>query len=411
MTPREWATETVNVLQQNGYEALWAGGCVRDAILGKKPKDYDVATSATPDQVQEVFGIKKTLAIGKSFGVITVIGPQSAGHIEVATFRRDGGYSDGRRPDSVEFTDANEDALRRDFTINGMFFDPLKNQIIDFVGGENDIERKIIRAIGEAQQRIDEDKLRMLRGVRFAATYGFELEDSTLSAIQSRANEIDAVSPERIGTELRKMLGHSGKSHALHLLIKTNLWNEVLPFKASAIDWDTKIDLLSNLRTIDFPTAISALLCNSQQKASDLQDAWRLKNEEVSRADWILEHESRLAKAKDLNWSELQPMLISTHAEFAIKFLEAVSRTESALKHELDDSIERCRIQLQLPKEQLNPPPLIDGQVLMSLGISPGPQFKGILSSVREKQLDDKLKNRDEAIVWVKDQQSIDNSE
>ena len=401
MTPQAWATEIVKVLQDDGYDALWAGGCVRDAILGKKPKDYDVATSATPDQVQEVFGIKKTLAIGKSFGVITVIGPRSAGHIEVATFRRDGGYSDGRRPDSVEFTNAKEDAMRRDFTINGMFFDPIKSQVIDYVGGKKDIERKVVRAIGNAQQRIDEDKLRMLRGVRFAATYGFELEHSTLSAIQTRAKEIDAVSPERIGTELRKMLGHSSNSHALRLLVKTNLWSEVVPFEESEIDWDSKIGLLSNLNTPDFPTAVAALLSGTQHRAAGLQDAWRLKNEEVARADWILEHESELAEAKKLNWSALQPMLVSPHATSSIELLEALSKSGLAASKGLDDSIARCRKKLQLPPELLNPKQLIDGQTLKNLGISPGPQFKSILNAVREKQLDEALRNRDEAIDWV----------
>ena len=215
MTPRQWALEIVNQLQQAGYQTLWAGGCVRDALLDIKPKDYDVATAATPDEVQQLFGVKKTLSIGKSFGVITVIGTKSSGHIEVATFRRDGEYSDGRRPDSVQFTDAKEDAMRRDFTINGMFYDPIAEKVIDFVGGESDLERKLIRAIGDADQRIEEDRLRMLRGVRFAATYGFEIEAATMAAIQKRAADIDSVSPERIGTELRRMLAHRGKALSL----------------------------------------------------------------------------------------------------------------------------------------------------------------------------------------------------
>jgi len=229
MTPRDRAIQIVKQLQAAGHSALWAGGCVRDALLKKEPKDYDVATSATPDQVQQLFGHKSTLAIGKSFGVITVLGPKSAGPIEVATFRRDGGYSDGRRPDSVEFTDAREDALRRDFTVNGMFFDPIEEQVIDYVGGKDDLIAKQIRAIGDPDARIEEDKLRMLRAVRFATTYDFAIEENTLKAIQKQASQISAVSPERIGVELRKMLGHANKASAFLLLVETNLWPEISP--------------------------------------------------------------------------------------------------------------------------------------------------------------------------------------
>ena len=209
MNSREFAIQVVSTLQSAGHEALFAGGCVRDRLVGRTPKDFDVATSAVPETVREIFGKKKTLAIGASFGVITVIGPKGADPIEIATFRRDGGYSDGRRPDGVEYTDAREDALRRDFTINGMFFDPIKEEVIDYVGGKADLEAKQIRAIGDPNQRIEEDKLRMLRGVRFASTFGFELEPVTLKAIQEHAKEIDVVSGERIGAEMRRMLALS----------------------------------------------------------------------------------------------------------------------------------------------------------------------------------------------------------
>ena len=186
MESRDFAIEVVKTLQAAEHEALWAGGCVRDQLLGRTPKDYDVATSASPEQVRDVFGKRRTLPIGASFGVITVLGPKGSGvdPIEVATFRRDGGYSDGRRPDAVEFTDAKEDALRRDFTINGMFFDPVESKVIDYVGGKEDLAARVVRAIGDPSERINEDKLRMLRAVRFASTFGFELESATLAAVQ-----------------------------------------------------------------------------------------------------------------------------------------------------------------------------------------------------------------------------------
>src|SRR3954469_10452800 len=162
---REFAIDVVRRLREAGHQSLWAGGCVRDQLLGQMPKDYDVPTDAVPDRVREVFGRRRTLAIGASFGVITVLGPERAGQIDVATFRRDAAYSDGRHPDAVSFSDAENDAQRRDFTINGLFFDPIAEQVIDYVGGQDDLQRHVIRAIGDPLARIAEDKLRMLRAV------------------------------------------------------------------------------------------------------------------------------------------------------------------------------------------------------------------------------------------------------
>src|SRR5262245_25703221 len=199
---RDFALDIVRHLRGAGHEALWAGGCVRDQLLGLKPKDYDVATSATPDQIREVFGRRRSLPIGAAFGVITVLGPHEAGQIEVATFRTDAAYSDGRHPDSVAFTTAEHDAQRRDFTINGLFFDPVAEQVVDYVGGQDDLKRRTIRAIGDARQRLGEDKLRMLRAVRFAAAFGFTIEARTMHAIQEMAGDINTVSAERIGMEI-----------------------------------------------------------------------------------------------------------------------------------------------------------------------------------------------------------------
>src|SRR5688572_25996293 len=170
---RAFALEIVEKLRAAGFEALWAGGCVRDELLGLVPKDYDVATSATPEQIRNLFGRRRTLAVGAAFGVITVLGPRAAGQIEVATFRTDAAYSDGRHPDAVTFTTAEHDAQRRDFTINGLFFDPVAQKIVDYVGGQDDIQRRIVRAIGDPRLRLREDRLRMLRAVRFAATFQF----------------------------------------------------------------------------------------------------------------------------------------------------------------------------------------------------------------------------------------------
>src|SRR5208337_2552590 len=187
---RQFALEVVRRLRGAGFEAYWAGGCVRDELLGRRPKDYDVATSAAPPEIRGLFGQRRTLPLGAAFGVITVLGPRPAGMIEVATFRQDADYSDGRHPDHVTFSSAREDAARRDFTINGMFFDPIDGQVIDFVGGQEDLRNQLIRAIGSPRLRFGEDKLRMLRAVRFTAAFGFSIDAETAAAVCEMAAEI-----------------------------------------------------------------------------------------------------------------------------------------------------------------------------------------------------------------------------
>ena len=350
--------------------------------------------------MQNLFGKNKTIEIGKSFGVITVIGPKSAGNIEVATFRRDGGYSDGRRPDSVEFAEAKVDAFRRDFTINGMFFDPISEEVIDYVDGQADVDRKLIRAIGDPIKRIEEDRLRMLRGVRFAATYGFEIEAATMEAIEKRSADIDAVSPERIGTEVRRMLDHKNKARALRLLIESGLWEQVLPKKLQGhTGWSERFILLEQLDS-DFPTTLAALLAGTGVLASELQDAWRLKNEEVSKADWILANQSTLSTATELRWSQLQPLLISEHAKFALDLLQGM--IDAAMDEGLvQSSVDLCRKKLSLEPPVLDPEPLLSGKDLMELGMTPGPQFKSILEQVRAMQLDGELTTPQQARQWV----------
>src|SRR5580704_16424891 len=176
---REFAVEIVRKLQEAGFRALWNGGCVLDFLMGRTPKDYDVATDARPETVRDLFGRRRTLAVGANFGVIIVVGTKASGNIEVATFRREGPYLDGRRPEHVDFTGPEEDARRRDFTINGMFYDPINEQVHDYVGGERDLAAGVVRAIGRAADRMAEDKLRMLRAVRFAATLEFQLDSAT----------------------------------------------------------------------------------------------------------------------------------------------------------------------------------------------------------------------------------------
>ena len=414
MTPRQFAFDVVRKLQLAGHEALWAGGCVRDQLLGIEPKDYDVATAARPEQIRELFGKKRTLPIGAAFGVISVMGG-NAGQIEVATFRRDSGYSDGRHPDTVEFTDAREDALRRDFTINGMFFDPLAEKVIDFVGGQQDLANKMIRAIGDPHERIDEDKLRMLRGVRFASTFSFDLDEETFVAIKQHAPEIHIVSEERIGAELVRMLAHPHKSMAARLLAESRLLNEVIPKEWPNSDqwgrkiWDQRWNELHRLESCEFAAVIAVLLRSYfEERVSELalltgqlKSAWRLTNAQRDNLNWINRHWKTLAEAHQKNWSVIQPLLINTNAPAALDVGTSILGLTSDSEDELMAGIRFCRERLGWPREILDPPPLLDGQDLIGLGIPPGPRFKSLLQAVRDSQLDGKIETVDEAREFV----------
>src|SRR6516225_4737651 len=227
---RDFAIDVVRRLRDAGHEALWAGGCVRDELLRLVPKDYDVATSAHPDVVRRLF--RRTIAVGMSFGVIEVLGPRTETgplHVQVATFRSDVSYSDGRHPDAVVFSSARDDALRRDFTINGMFYDPLGSQLIDYVGGQGDLQAKVLRAIGDAATRIAEDKLRMLRAVRIAARFELTIDPATFDAIRTMADQITVVSAERIADELRKLLVDKHRARGMQMLMDSGLAAAVLP--------------------------------------------------------------------------------------------------------------------------------------------------------------------------------------
>jgi poly(A) polymerase len=227
---RQFALQVVRRLREAGYEAYWAGGCVRDYLLGLTPHDYDVATSARPEEVQRLF--RRTVTVGASFGVVEVLGPRLDGEtisVQVATFRSEGPYSDGRHPDSVVFTNAVQDAQRRDFTINGLFYDPLTGQVLDYVGGKQDLQARILRAIGNPRERFQEDKLRILRAVRLAAQFNLTIEPETAEAIRAMADQITVVSAERIAEELRRLLTGAGRVRGLELLHELGLLSPIFP--------------------------------------------------------------------------------------------------------------------------------------------------------------------------------------
>ncbi|MEX2306352.1 MAG: CCA tRNA nucleotidyltransferase [Pirellulales bacterium] len=406
---REFALEIVEKLRAAGYEALWAGGCVRDELLGLVPKDYDVATNATPDQIRDVFGHRRTLTIGAAFGVVTVLGPRAAGQIEVATFRTDAAYSDGRHPDSVSFTDAEHDAQRRDFTINGLFFDPVAEEVVDYVGGEDDIKRRIIRAIGDPRLRLREDKLRMLRAVRFAATFDFQIEPQTLRAVQEMAAEITSVSAERIGMEIRRMLVDPNRAVAIHLLRETTLLPHVLPevSRLSPEDFDEMARVLDALRAPTLPVALAALLSaeqgarsmesqlptpNSQLPVHTIARRLRYTNKETERTAWLRGNLPNIAVAQEFPWPRLQRLLIHEGAAELLALHEAVAGPDDA-------ALAFCRERLAWPPDRLDPPPLVDGSDLIRHGLTPGPQFSKLLEQIRDAQLKGEISTRDEALA------------
>lgn len=410
---RQFAVEVVRRLRAAGYEALWAGGCVRDQLLGGQPKDYDVATSATPDQVRELFGQKRTLAIGASFGVITVLGPKAAGPIEVATFRCDVGYSDGRHPDRVTFSSPEEDAQRRDFTINGLFYDPLTERVIDYVGGQEDLRQGIIRAIREPRERFTEDKLRMLRAVRFASTFGFSLDPATLEAIRAQAHEVVIVSAERIAAEVRRMFVHANRAKALQLLYDSQLLGVILP-EARVLDpesdeppnetrgaiWRRTLAILQRLERPEFATALAVVLREIPSPERErpitpiVGERWRLSNDEIGLADWILASEPLTGRAHLAPWPAVQRLLIAPGARELLKYLQAVEQAMGSGTAAADF----CAAKLALPPLELNPPPLVTGQDLKTLGLRPGPQFKRMLDEIRDAQLEGRLRDQAAAL-------------
>jgi len=399
---RQFAVEVVERLRGQGYEALWAGGCVRDELLDRVPKDYDVATSATPDQVRQVFGHRRTLAVGASFGVIVVRGPREAGQIDVATFRRDESYTDGRRPDRVSFSSAEEDARRRDFTINGLFYDPHTQRVIDYVGGQEDIDRRRIRTIGEARERFTEDKLRLLRAVRFAATFDFTLEQQTASEIRAMADQITVVSAERIAQELRGMFRPQGRRRAAELLAETGLLPHVLP-EAASTDWPRVVRALEYLDVESFPAVLAAMAGESGDPPR-ASKAWRgacrrlrLTNRETEQTVWLIERQSRVRQARSMPWPALQRILIHEGAEDLVALEEALARADA---RPLAD-VEFCRLRLQWTAELLNPPPLVTGDDLLARGVPRGRIYKQVLDQVRDAQLEGQIATHEEALALV----------
>jgi len=295
MTNRDAAIKVIRALRRNGFEALLAGGCVRDMLLARRANDYDVATDARPEQVAKLF--RRTWKVGAKFGVVVVVIERH--NVEVATFRTEGGYADGRHPEHVEFAGAAEDASRRDFTINGMFFDPLKKEVIDYVGGQADLERKVIRTIGKAEDRFGEDHLRMLRAVRFSTQLGFEVAPGTFAAICGLAGSIKKISGERIAMELEGILVDPNRSAGVSMLIKSGLAGQIFDgFAGEPAEF--AVGVLGQLpKRVDFPLALAGLFAGfTTEYAIERLRNLRLSRKQNKHIRYLLDKRGRLLKGK-----------------------------------------------------------------------------------------------------------------
>lgn len=438
---KDFATTIVQTLRQRGFQAYLAGGCVRDLLLGREPRDYDVATSASPEQVMKVF--PETYAVGAQFGVVLVPLPQedvasnvSAKAVEVATFRSDIGYSDGRHPDKVQFSqDPREDVARRDFTINGMLLDPVSGDVLDFVGGQKDLGARIVRAIGEPERRFAEDKLRMLRAVRFAARFEYDISPQTFSAIQKLAREILVVSRERVRDELTRMLTEGHGRSAFLLLDESGLLEHVLPeisrmkgvqqppeYHPEGDVFVHTLMLLDNLPVPCPPTLAWGALLHDVGKpptfrvapdrirfdehvevgvkmAEEICRRLRFSNDDTTQILALVDNHMRFGHATRMKESTLKKFIRMPAFEEHL----ALHRADCLASHRNLSTYEFIQDKrVEIPPETMRPLPLITGHDLIDAGHVPGPEFKKILSAVEDAQLEGRLASREAALEFVR---------
>jgi poly(A) polymerase len=442
MNAREQATSIVEKLRAAHHQAYLVGGCVRDLLLGREPADFDIATDATPQQVMDIY--PETYAVGAQFGVVLVplaggvAGNLEGSHadvVEVATFRSDLGYSDGRHPDQVRFSkDPREDVRRRDFTINGLLLDPVSNEVLDFVEGRKDLEAKIVRTIGEPEHRFAEDKLRMLRAVRFASRLGYTVEPRTFAAIQKLGRQIHQVSRERVRDELTTMLTEGHARSAFLLLDETGLLREVLPeieamkgvaqppqFHPEGDVFVHTLLLLENLPHPCSPTLAWGALLHDVGKPPTFRVAPdRIRfDEHVEVGVKMSEQICRRLRFSNDDTEQILA-LVDNHMRFADvkrmkestfkKFVRMPHFDEHLELHRLDCEASHRDLSLYefvlakraaMPASVIRPAPLITGNDLIAAGYKPGPRFKQILSAVEDEQLDGQLQTKEQAMELV----------
>ncbi len=434
---RDAAFEVVGKLQSRGHEAFLAGGCVRDLLLGREAHDFDVATSARPEEVQAIF--PKTVAVGAQFGVIVVL--HRSVEIQVATFRKDGEYGDGRHPEGVVFTTAEGDAERRDFTVNALFYEVGSERVIDFVGGVADIERKVLRAVGDPLERFEEDKLRVLRAVRFSTTLGFAIEEKTWDGVVAGAKKIHCVSGERIRDEVAKILVSPNRVAGFDLLDRSGLLREIFPeverlkgceqppefHPEGDVFVHTRLMLSLLPEKVSLPLVLSVLFHDIGKPPTQVRDeTGRLRfngHERVSAemAEPILqrlrlsnaESESILDAVRNhMAFKDVQLMRKAKLKRFLARptFEEEMElhRVDCLGSHGLLDNYEfLLRKKEEFASEPLIPPPLISGRDLIGQGRKPGPVFREILENVQTLQLEGTLLSREDALAWVAEQYPV----
>jgi len=396
MTPRQAVLQVIRHLRRAGFEALLAGGCVRDMLLGKKPKDYDVATNARPEQVTTLFS--RTITVGAQFGVVVVL--LGGRQIEVAAYRSDMDYPDGRRPQSVVFTNARRDAQRRDFTINGMFFDPLAKKVIDYVGGQRDLKRKIIQAIGNPEQRFAEDHLRILRAIRFACRFQFAIAPATWRAIRKHAAKIQRISAERIAAELEMIVTDPNRSRGMQLVRDSGLVSRILP-EVTEKQFSLGLQVLAHLpRKCSFVLALSALFVDcGEKKAGSICRRLKTSNELRKQVQWLVGHRQPLLDAIPMSKGVLKQWL----ARPLFALLVTLNRSTLRATGQNDGKLRILRRQItELGNEPIAPPRLLDGHELIRLGAVPGPMVGRLAEELYLAQLENLVQRKSEARRWVK---------
>jgi poly(A) polymerase len=430
------ARSAIARLRQAGHQAYLVGGCVRDKLRAVKPKDFDVSTDARPDRIMDLF--PNSGRVGAHFGVVLV--RDVFAQVEVATFRSDYDYGDGRRPSTVHFeTDPRADVLRRDFTINGLMMDPETGRILDYVDGRADLERRLVRAIGDPDERFREDHLRLLRAVRFAARLGFAIEPETLAAIERHHASIVRVSAERIRDELVRILTEGGARYGFELLERTGMLRDLLPeiaamrgveqppeFHPEGDVWVHTLRLLENLQHPTPTLALGALLHDvgkpptfrvadrirfdghaevGTELAHGILNRLRFSRDEMEQVEALVANHMRFMDVRRMKDSTLKRFLRLPHFEEHLELhrLDCLAGSGFMENYELVK-----RTLAEMPVEQLKPDPLVTGRDLIAAGYRPGPLFSEILSAVEDAQLEGRLQSAGEAIAWIRDRWPVD---
>lgn len=425
------AASVLQKLRDAGHEAYFAGGCVRDMLLGAEPHDIDIATSALPQEVEQLFS--RTIAVGAQFGVIIVL--ENNAEVQVATFRYDGSYHDGRHPDQVTFTNAEEDAKRRDFTINGLFYDPISKEVFDYVNGRDDLSQKMIRAIGNPHQRFEEDKLRLLRAIRFATTLGFEIELTTWKAVCELAPKINVVSAERIRDELQKIFLSRHRLRGFDLLDQSGLLKILIPeienlkgceqppefHPEGDVFIHTRLMLKMLRKNASLPLVLSVLFHDIGKPATRTVDEhgkmrfyahdqvgtrmaekilqrFRFSNQIIEAVLPAVRLHMSFKDAPKMRLSTLRRMMARPTFEDELE----LHRVDCGSSHNmLDNYFFLQQKQEEFGNMPLIPEPLITGKDLIALGMKPGPEFGKILQSVKDAQLENKVSTREEALTLL----------